>query len=182
VSRWLYHRVDMRWLPTLSFAVLLSSCGATSTVPETGGDPPAPPHGWASLDHEQRQAWMMEEVLPRMSALFADYDAERYAGFGCASCHGPDARANGFAMPSPSLPALHPTGTPEQRQMAREYPEGVRFMFNRVLPTMQALVGAPDYDEASGEGFSCFSCHPHAGDPGTTPIRLATPDEASVAP
>ncbi|MCZ7678181.1 MAG: hypothetical protein M5U28_05180 [Sandaracinaceae bacterium] len=75
-------------------------------------------------------------------------------------------------MPSPALPALYPTGSPEQHQMVREHGETVRFMFNRVLPPMQTLLGAADFDAETQQGFSCYACHPHAGEPGTTPVRL----------
>ena len=68
------------------------------------------------------------------------------------------------------------TGTPEQHQMVRDYPEMVRFMFNDVLPTMQTLGGAADFDDETGEGFSCYSCHPHSGDEGTTLIELSAPE------
>lgn len=166
----------------LSFAclfVLFASCGgASAPPPETAGDttsagaPHPPPRAWAQMSHEDRQAWMSAEVVPHMSRVFAEYDGERYGSFGCRNCHGPNAREEHFHMPSRSLPALYPTGSPEQRQMVREYPEGVRCMFNRVVPAMQTLLGAPDFDASTGRGFSCYACHPHAGDEGTTPILL----------
>lgn len=105
---------------------------------------------------------MVREVLPRMSALFAAYDGERYAEFECATCHGEDARERDFAMPNPSILPLHPTGSAGQHQTVRDHPEGVRFMYNQVLPTMQALLGASAFDEATGAGFTCFACHTHA--------------------
>jgi hypothetical protein len=97
-----------------------------------------------------------------MSTLFAAYEGERYADFDCATCHGADARERNFAMPNPSILPLHPTGSEGQHQAVRDYPEGVRFMYNQVLPTMQALLGAPAFDETTGEGFTCYACHTHA--------------------
>lgn len=122
----------------------------------------APPAPWAELSFDDRKAHMAHEVLPAMASVFESYDQEAYAGFSCDGCHGDDMRERGFAMPSPALPALYPTGTPEQRQMVREHPRMVRFMFNRVLPTMQKLLGAEPFDEETGRGFSCFACHPRA--------------------
>lgn len=105
---------------------------------------------------------MSREVLPRMTDLFAAYDASRFGDFSCATCHGADARERDYAMPNPSLLPLHPTGSEGQHQTVRDYPEGVRFMYNHVMPTMQALLGAPEFDASTGEGFSCYACHPHA--------------------
>ncbi|MFK7992131.1 MAG: hypothetical protein AB8I08_39295 [Sandaracinaceae bacterium] len=168
-------------------ALALVGCGggepADEPPPEgtTGGEQadvlPSPPSPWEEMAHADQAAWMGAEVLPRMATRFQEYDSERYADFSCATCHGPGAAEGEFEMPSLSLPALPATGTPEQHAMVRTYPEGTRFMFSNVLPAMQTLLGAPDFDEATGEGFSCFACHPHAGDEGATLIRLDMPEE-----
>lgn len=158
----------------------LASCGGssdgggTTTEPTTSGDEDAVPtaDGWEGLSHDAKLAWMQQEVLPRTREQFVEYDADRYADYSCATCHGDGAASGDFAMPSLSLPSLPATGTPEQRQMVRDYPEGTRFMFNDLLPLVQTLLGAPEFDEDTGEGFSCFSCHPHAGDEGSTLIEL----------
>jgi hypothetical protein len=105
---------------------------------------------------------MTRYVAPAMADLFAAYDGERYAGFGCATCHGPDASARHYEMPNPSLPVLYPTGTVGQMQTVDRYPDGVRFMYNQVTPAMRQLLGAPEFDEATHAGFTCFACHPGA--------------------
>lgn len=160
--------------------------GGAGTTPEGESDRvPSPPRPWAEMSGDEHRAWMVEEVLPRMTVAFQAHDAERYANFGCATCHGPGARERGFEMPSPALPALYPTGSPEQQQMVREHGDMVRFMFNRVLPPMQTLLGAADFDAETQQGFSCYACHPHAGEPGTTPVRLQrapAESEAEAAP
>jgi hypothetical protein len=155
--------------------LILSGCGGPSTTTETANDAseiPSPPQAWEEMDHEAKASWMGEEVMPRMSAMFQEHDGEEFANFGCRTCHGPGARERNFEMPSPHLPALPATGTPEQEQMVREYEPMLRFMFSRVVPTMQTLLGAAAYDEETHEGFSCYACHPHAGDEGTTLIHL----------
>ena len=65
------------------------------------------------MTHEAKREWMEAEVLPRMTDLFQAQDAERYAGFTCATCHGRNPEARNFEMPSRELPALYPTGTDE---------------------------------------------------------------------
>jgi cytochrome c553 len=170
-------------------AAMIGLAGCGSSAASAPVDDPSPTHTlrgpptpWAAMSPEERSNWMMEEVLPRMTTLFQAHDGTRYASMSCSTCHGDDARARGFRMPSSSLPALYPTGTPEQQQMVREYPEMVRFMFGRVMPATQTLLGAAPYDPEAGTGLSCFTCHPRAGDEGTTPIRLGADRLTSVRP
>jgi hypothetical protein len=178
---------EMNTRRLLTLVLLTCACGGPPATPPdddtAGGEDtvPSPPTPWAQMSLDDRRSWMMNEVVSRMSAHFQEFDGERYSGFGCATCHGPNAEERNFDMPSPALPALYPTGTPQQQQMVREYPEMVRFMFQRVLPTMQTLLGAPDFNQETGEGFSCYACHPHAGDEGTTPIRLGEAPPAEDA-
>ncbi|MGE0786060.1 MAG: hypothetical protein AB7S26_10255 [Sandaracinaceae bacterium] len=152
-----------------------------ATGPDTSGSEgttdasaalPSPPGAWAEMTVEDKAGWMNAEVLPRMRPLFQEFDGERYALVSCATCHGPGAASGEFAMPSLHLPALPPTGSDEQHAMVRQYGPMLRFMFNRVLPTSQALVGGAPYDEATQTGFSCFSCHPRQGTEGSTMVHL----------
>ncbi len=147
-----------------SHASSASTTTSTTTTTTTTAAIQGPPRPWAELSRDERAQHMSREVTPRMSALFAAYDGERYADFDCATCHGPDARERNFAMPSPSILPLHATGTEGQLQAVRDYPEGVRFMYTTVLPSMQTLVGAARFDETTGEGFTCYACHTHAED------------------
>lgn len=137
-----------------------SSAAATSEAEALVG-PPAP---WPELSTDARRAHMAAHVSPAMGALFREWDATRFDDFGCATCHGTDARERSFAMPNHALPALYPSGSIGQRQTVDRFPDGARFMFNRVMPAMQTLLGAAPYDTATGEGFTCFACHPHAAD------------------
>ena len=172
----------------LAISILtLASCGGSSdggddssSEQTTSGSEDAVPtaENWEGMTHDDKLAWMQQEVLPRTQAQFVAYDADRYADFSCGTCHGEGAANGDFHMPSLSLPALPATGTPEQQQMVRDYPEGTRFMFSRLLPLVQTLLGEPAFDEETGEGFSCFSCHPHQGDEGSTFISLE-PTEAA---
>jgi hypothetical protein len=108
---------------------------------------------------------MAREVLPRMAERFEEYDRERFSDFACQTCHGDDMVERGYEMPNPGILALHPTGSPEQQQMVTDHPEMVTFMYSHVRPLMQTLLGEPAYDEETGEGFSCFFCHPRGDTP-----------------
>lgn len=162
----------MRTIATLILLVT-AGCGASpepatttsGTAPGTGEPGPAgPPEPWVEMDFDERRRYMGEHVLPAMTELFEEYDPGEFSAFSCDTCHGDDMRERMFAMPSPSLPALYPTGHPQQRAMVEEHPEMVRFMFNRVVPRMQQLLGAQPFDETTGTGFTCFACHPLAED------------------
>lgn len=157
---------------------LMLGCGGSTSEPEpepatpnpsTGSENtvaadtvPSPPEPWESMTTDAKQDWMIAEVMPRMATLFEEYDAERFGGANCATCHGASARDRNFAMPNPNIMALHPTGTPEQQQMVQDHPQMVRFMFQKVLPQMQTLLGAEEYNAETQEGFSCYACHPSA--------------------
>ncbi|MDW8360759.1 MAG: hypothetical protein RMK74_00045 [Myxococcales bacterium] len=112
------------------------------------------------MDWDARRRYMAREVLPVMAREFELYDPRRHADFDCESCHGADAESRRYAMPNPSLRPLYPTGIPQQQAMVREHPRMVRFMYNHVVPNMQRLLGAAPYDPETGQGFSCFACHP----------------------
>lgn len=148
--------------------LVLISGGALGCAPprdgSEGAEVEAQARRWSELDHDARMAVMSTEVLPAARRLFQGFDAERYASVGCTTCHGEDAAERAWAMPNPSLYALHPTGTPEQRAMVEEFPEMVRFMHNHLVPEMQQILGADDYDATARTGFSCFSCHPRGGE------------------
>jgi hypothetical protein len=150
----------------LAVLALSWACGQTAAPsPNTSDRAKAlspPPGRWSELSQRERKLHMSEHVLPAMEAKFKAFDAARYAGFSCVTCHGKDMVARNFAMPNPTLRALHPTGSPEQKQMVREQPEMVRFMFNHVVPSVQTMLGAEAYDATQKSGFSCYVCHPSA--------------------
>ncbi len=153
----------------LSAMVMFTACASRQGPSPTPGNETVapvkgPPKPWAEMTGEERSSYMSGTVVPTMEPLFQRFDSERYAKFGCRTCHDEDS----FHMPATSKYALYPTGTPQQEEMVAKHRPTTVFMFNEVLPTMQTLMGAPDYDEATGSGFSCFSCHPK-GDSGEEP-------------
>ncbi len=150
-----------RLFALMLFMVVASCGGSAPNVDHAEEELSGPPQPWAEMDQAARTVYMAQRVVPTMKPLFQAYDAERFADFSCATCHGANAGGT-FAMPNPDILALSPTGSPEQHQMVRDYPEGVRFMFNQVLPTMKTLLGAQEYDAEAQTGFSCYACHTSA--------------------
>lgn len=170
--------MHFRWLTAAVACLACTACGGTATTepstpdptPPSPAEPPAidslkpPDTPWDQLSFDERKKYMGDHVLPAVGAWFEQYDPERFAGFSCDGCHGPDMVARKFAMPNPSIMALHPTGTEEQKQMVRDHPEMVKFMFNKVLPATRTLLGAAPYDAETQQGFSCYACHPSAAE------------------
>ncbi len=152
--------------------LVLAACGgatastttSTTTTTTTTSSYTPPPRAWAEMDHDARRAHMVQHVLPASSDLFTSWDGTRYAEFSCATCHGADASARAFAMPNPSLITLYSTGTIGQQEVLAQYTEACTFMYSRLLPAMQTMLGASEYDPATHQGFTCFSCHPHGMD------------------
>jgi hypothetical protein len=131
---------------------------APSPASDTGGIG-APKIPWAQKTRSQRQDYMGLFVLPRMEKLFKEWRPDDYAGFRCQTCHGEnfDKPPVDFEMPRVSFPldADDPIGK------AMKYDEeATKFMTEKVLPTMADLLGEKPYDSETGEGFSCFRCHP----------------------
>lgn len=112
---------------------------------------------WADLDRDERLAFMTDEVEPTMRAIFQEHDEERWASFGCETCHGADAVDRDYEMPS-VLGALPLENTIEVAEMRN--PEMTAFMLDDVFPTMAALLDEPKFSETTEpDGFRCVRCH-----------------------
>lgn len=154
----------LRGTLSLCALVAMSACGGSTpeedtaeTVDTTGGETEAvrAEVPWAEMSPEQRGAFMRDTVVPEMQAMFQEHDAERFADFGCATCHGETARDVGFRMPNGVAP-LDPSQIPAVFQSDRPM---AQFMTQRVWPRMAELLGEAPYDSETGAGFSCLRCH-----------------------
>ena len=105
-------------------------------------------------------AYMKEVVFPRMKARFQAFDAKRFSGMSCATCHGEGAANGTYSMPNPQLPRLWPTGNFAVHQAAD--PLTTKFMMETVKPEMAKLLGMPLYEKKTGKGFGCLHCHVQA--------------------
>ena len=110
---------------------------------------------WRDMSAEQRMSHMSQTVAPAMGELFRGHDAERFADFGCKTCH-----AEGtFAMPNPGLPHLDASGYYKKHRKAS--PDMVHFMWKEVEPQMAELLGVTHGEHGY---FACRSCHVVEGD------------------
>ena len=106
---------------------------------------------WSEMSDAQKQTYMATDVTPVMQAIFQEHDPEEYADFGCATCHGSNAEATGYAMPSD----IHQLSVP---QPAPSEGPAVAFMTDTVLPEMAELLEM-EVDDGNNGGFGCYGCH-----------------------
>ncbi len=149
-----------RSLVTLAAGLMAAGCSSTDERSAAKKSGIGPPQAWETMTHAAKKTYMQTVVLPEMKKVFMAWDPDSFADFSCETCHGLDAVETKFSMPNPDLFGLYPTGHPEQKRLVKEEREILTFMFSKVVPKMQALLGADTYDPVTKKGFSCFSCHP----------------------
>jgi len=145
----------------VAVALLTAACGSKSpstTTTPTGGEGSAavtlPDVPFENLDHEQREEFMKQKVVPVMKALFQKHDADDFADFGCQTCHGPQVKDDQFAMPNPNLPKLN------LRDLGNFKKEDVEWMQHEIAPTMSKILNLPMASKENPKGFGCPVCHP----------------------
>jgi hypothetical protein len=161
----------MSRLAILLLALGLVACSRSSAPPagptaaaEDDDSPVVGPPGvaWKDMTKKQRGRYMSKVVMPVMEPLFKDFDAKRYAEFGCDTCHGKGADAGTFEMPNPDLLAIPGPDDPEAfAPIFEKQPEMVKFMGGKVMPEMARLLGREpfDYQNPKPDAFGCLGCH-----------------------
>ncbi len=111
------------------------------------------PETWSEATTLELQvAFMKAKIMPPMGPVFQASDAEAYADFSCATCHGPDKKP-----PTEYLPEL--TLKDGKITSFEEAPEVSKFMAEEVVPKMAAAMGLAPYNPETHEGFGCGGCH-----------------------
>lgn len=116
-----------------------------------------PPRPFDDLSHEEQEMWMVSNVLPIAAEDFRAYDANRYAQVDCATCHGDNAEANHYEMPTNAIPPLPTPGSDAWNRMSQG--RAFQFMAETVVPTMATLLGEQPFNPETHQGFGCFDCH-----------------------
>lgn len=116
-----------------------------------GINPPAVP--WSEMSHGDREMDMIGRFHPIYREIFQEHDAERYAEFGCETCHGSDMREREFEMPSSDLPPIPLAGSSQYEMASSAMPEIYEFMEHEVTEPMGTMLGV-------GGTFTCNGCHP----------------------
>jgi hypothetical protein len=150
---------------------------AEPTPSATASAAPAAPSGppgagdWDKWSHDWKLAYMKSDVMPKMGALFHEFDAKRYDEPKCVLCHGAGAKDGSFTMPNPELPKLDLTPAGFKKLQAKK-PKVMEFMLKKVEPQMASLLGEPAFDPKTKTGFGCTGCH--------TTVDKAAPEKAGA--
>jgi hypothetical protein len=147
----------------LGLAAAAIGCGAGTSGTQAAAQPvaasattaplSAAPTAWREdLPKEQKMLFMEQVVMPRMGKVFQAHDAKRYAEVSCETCHGPDGKD-----PKEHLPAL--VLRDGKLKAFADAPVVSKFMAERVVPEMAAVMGQKPYDPQTKQGFGCGACH-----------------------
>ncbi|MGK4008777.1 hypothetical protein WMF31_39595 [Sorangium sp. So ce1036] len=139
----------------IAVGLFVAACGGEGDAPDVE------PLAWKDMSFEQRDEFMEDVVLPRMTEIFVAFDAS-FEGMTCATCHGDGATDGTYAMPSPQLTVLPGTEEAfiEKYETDPEHARWSDFMFERVVPEIASLLQVPRFDPMTQTGeFSCYNCH-----------------------
>ncbi len=135
-----------------------------TAMTDPADDPPATPDEIAAdfppgfdfdkAAYDAKVRFMKRKVLPVMRAAFQQFDKDKYASFGCKTCHGKNALARKYKMPNPELPQLDFSLIEQGKQK----PEMVNFMSKVVKPQIAKIFDRPP-GWAFQPGHGCVECH-----------------------
>ena len=141
----------------------MAAADAAVDAMEVDAAPPdaaAPAFDFTKLKHDEQVAFMKKEVLPKMKTEFQGFDAKKYKGFNCKTCHGKNADKNKFKMPNPDIPKLDFA----KLKAGKQNPKMAKFMKDSVEPDMAKILQVEPYDEKTNpNGFGCLACHETVG-------------------
>jgi hypothetical protein len=124
-----------------------------------------PEVAWKDMTKDQKMKFMKAVVNPKMKVTFQKFDPKAFEKFGCATCHGKDAKDREFKMPNPKAD-IHPlpdNGPEFQALMAKKptWPKFAKFMGEEVNPQLAGLLNLPKFDPKKPDpnAFGCKNCH-----------------------
>jgi hypothetical protein len=117
---------------------------------------------WDSMNYEEKEWYMIGKVHPIMRQVFQTFNHDKYEGekFECVPCHGENPEAKKYKMPSDHLSKVPAYNSKEWKEM--ENARIFKFMTQRVTPAMGQVIGKEAWNPETGEGYSCWGCHPKA--------------------
>jgi hypothetical protein len=135
-------------------AAVTSGCQSNSTVAMPATDE------WRHLSFEQRHAQMTFAVHPTLARRYQEFYGSEAPMLTCRSCHGEDAERVRYQIAYTPIDDLKPSRVrllylPDALLNAEQ-----AFKRDVITPLMADLLDVPAYDVVTGNGFSCFGCHP----------------------
>jgi hypothetical protein len=117
---------------------------------------------WDDMNYDEKEWYMIGKVHPVMRQVFQTFNAKKYEGlkFECVPCHGEQPEKRKYKMPSDHLSPVPAFGSAEWKEM--ENSRVFKFMNQRVTPAMGQVIGKEAWNHETGEGYSCWGCHPKA--------------------
>ena len=158
----------MKKFHLVSIALLVAACGGkspTTTGPKPEDVAPSADMAFKDMSSDQRMAFMKLTVLPTMKKTFQDFDAQKFAGMNCKTCHGKGAEDGSFEMPNPDLPRLPKPESFAAFASDPKHAPWVKFMIEKVEPDTAKLLEMTPFDPKTNTGdFSCHACHMSEGE------------------
>jgi hypothetical protein len=136
-------------------ASLSAACGGNTTPPKSVAHQARQRNGpptWPKLSWGDRHELMTFTVLPNMAQTWQAFAKTDAPTLTCRTCHGENAEAARYQMPTPRLPPLDPAHMPSRDSSDANEARWTAFMTDEVVPQMIDLLDAPP-------SFGCFSCH-----------------------
>jgi hypothetical protein len=117
---------------------------------------------WQKMNYSEKEWYMVGKVHPVMRQVFQTFNAKKYEGekFECVPCHGENPEERKYKMPSDHLSKVPAFGSADWKAM--ENSRVFKFMSKSVTPSMGKLIGEEPWNPETGEGYSCWGCHPKA--------------------
>jgi len=152
-------------LLALSLLLFVAACPTANDDDSASNDDDAadpcadyePSGAFDDMDDDEKRQFMTCVVMPDMTDAFQAFDADEYATFGCATCHGQDREAVDHEMPN-GLEELPLAGFPFSESNDPEEAAFGEFMEDEVLPAMQAHLGrSSNFNDPNF--FGCYGCH-----------------------
>ena len=135
--------------------------GAEPEPPIVTAAPVAPlANDWQAMTFVQRHEQMTFVVHPTMMARWQEHYQTAAPELRCITCHGEQAERHRYQMAFTTLKDLQPSRVQALYRVGATVTAEQRFKRDVVTPLMADLLGVPRYDPATGQGFSCFGCHP----------------------
>ncbi|HEX5655992.1 MAG TPA: hypothetical protein VFX59_02305 [Polyangiales bacterium] len=117
---------------------------------------------WNDMSYSEKEWYMIGGVHPVMRQVFQTFNEKKFEGekFECTPCHGEKPEERKYKMPSDHLSKVPAFGSADWKAM--ENSRIFKFMTLRVTPSMGKLLGEQEWNPETGEGYSCWGCHPKA--------------------